>query len=184
MTEQELLTQYRVSGHLELLGEIYAPYMTLLYGVCFKYLRDEVKSQDAVMNIFEELIHKLRVHEVDNFKGWLYTLARNHCLMQLRKEKNVQEVDIEKHMYESESVLTFWEESGEDEIQLEKLNNCLEKLNEHQQRTIRLFYIDKKCYQDIVDETGYEMKKVKSYIQNGKRNLKICLESKGVVNGK
>lgn len=178
MTEKELLTQYRESGNIELLGKLFVPYMSLLYGVCFKYLRHESKSQDAVMNIFEELVDKLKVHEVENFKGWLYTLTRNHCLMQIRKEKNIQEVDIQDHLFESESTLTFWEDSGEDEIRLQKLKDCLEQLNDHQQKSVRLFYIEKKCYQDIVNETGYEMKKVKSYIQNGKRNLKICIELK------
>lgn len=184
MTEKELLTHYRTTGDLEVLGRLYSPYMSLLFGVCYKYLQDTAKSQDAVMSIFEELIEKLRIHEVDNFKGWLYVLARNHCLMELRKAKRTQQVDIEDHMFESESVLKLSEDPKVHEEIWTELNDCIKQLNEQQQKAITLFFLQKKCYQDIVEETGYDLKKVKSYIQNGKRNLKICLESKGVKYGK
>ncbi|TCR09502.1 RNA polymerase sigma-70 factor (ECF subfamily) [Sphingobacterium sp. JUb20] len=178
MTEKELLIQYRSTGDLDLLGKLYAPYMSLLYGVCFKYLHDAEKSQDAVMQIFEELIRKLRIHEVDNFKSWLYTFSKNFCLMQLRKEKGTQYVDIDEqvavgHDYLDESDPKEWSES-----QFEKLEMCMLTLKPEQERCIRLFYLEQKCYKDIVALTGIEMNKVKSYIQNGKRNLKICMESK------
>lgn len=104
MNEKELLAYYKRTGAVETLGKLYTPYMSLLYGVCFKYLQDRDRSQDAVMQIFEQLIEKLRVHEVDNFKSWLYVYARNYCLMELRKNKH-KFVDIEEHLLESESKL-------------------------------------------------------------------------------
>lgn len=178
MTERELLQQYRASGELDVLGKLYAPYMSLLYGVCFKYLNDADRSQDAVMQIFEELIDKLRIHQVDNFKSWLYTFSRNYCLMQLRKDKRVQQVDIEDHLAESEHLLDNSSDQLWDEAHFEKLETCMLSLNPEQERCVRLFYLEQKCYKDIVEETGYDMNKVKSYIQNGKRNLKICMEKK------
>jgi len=178
MTERELLQHYRATGDLEVLGRIYAPYMSLLYGVCYKYLNDADRSQDAVMQIFEELIAKLRKHEVDNFKSWLYTFSRNYCLMELRKDKRVTQVDIEEHMAESESLLEQGDKPLWQESEFEKLETCMLTLNVEQERCVRLFYLEQKCYKDIVEETGYELNKVKSYIQNGKRNLKICMEKK------
>jgi len=182
MSEKELLLQYRVTGHLETLGKVYAPYMSLLYGVCFKYLQDVDRSNDAVMQIFEELIAKLRVHEVDNFKSWLHVYTKNYCLMQLRKEKRQQQVDIEDHLYESEQQLNNTEDTRWQEQDFDKLETCLKTLNKEQEDCVRLFYLNQKCYKDIAEETGLEMNKVKSAIQNGKRNLKICMESK--KNGK
>ncbi len=178
MTEKELLQHYRTTGDLDALGRIYAPYMSLLYGVCYKYLNDADRSQDAVMQIFEELIVKLRKHEVDHFKSWLYTFSRNFCLMELRKDKRMTQVDIDEHMVESES---FMESGGQplwEESEFEKLETCMLTLNTEQERCVRLFYLEQKCYKDIVEETGYDLNKVKSYIQNGKRNLKICMEKK------
>ena len=182
MNEKELLLQYRVTGHLDTLGKVYAPYMSLLYGVCYKYLLDVDRSNDAVMQIFEELISKLRTHEVDNFKSWLYVYAKNYCLMQLRKDKRQQQVDIEQNLYESEQKLNSLEESRWEETDFDKLGVCMQTLNQEQETCIRLFYLEHKCYKDIADMTNLDLNKVKSAIQNGKRNLKICMESK--KNGK
>lgn len=183
MNEKELLFQFKTTGNLAVLGKLYAPYMSLLYGVCFKYLKDTERSNDAVMQIFEELITKLRQHDVENFKSWLYVYARNYCLMQLRKDKQQQQVVLEDFMLENELSLTSQvEEPRWEEEDFEKLESCIQKLNVEQERCIRLFYLEQHCYKDIASKTGFELNKVKSAIQNGKRNLKICMEGKG--NGK
>jgi RNA polymerase sigma factor (sigma-70 family) len=156
--------------------------MSLLYGVCYKYLQDAEQSQDAVMQIFEELISKLRSHEVDNFKSWLHVYTKNYCLMQLRRDKRRPQVDIEENLFESEQKLNTKDEVKWQEQDFEKLENCMQTLNQEQEKCVRLFYLEQMCYKDIADETGLELSKVKSAIQNGKRNLKICMESK--KNGK
>ena len=178
-SEQQLLIAYRKTGDLQLLGKLYEPYMPLVYGLCLNHYRDEARSEDAVMQIFESLITKLRIHEVTNFKSWLYTLARNHCLMDLRVAKRMNLVAIEEHLVESDRFLHQYD-SGEaiPEEQLTLMESCLETLNKEQQQCIRLFYLEQRCYREIAEITGYELNKVKSHIQNGKRNLKICMEQK------
>ena len=178
MDEKQLLQYYKETGSLDALGKLYAPYMSLLYGVCYKYLQDAEQSQDAVMQIFDELINKLRVYEVDNFKSWVYVYARNFCLMQLRKNKQITKVDIEENLYESEKMLNDDDEKKWGEQGFEKLESCIAGLNQEQELCIRMFYLEQKCYKDIADQTGYDIAKVKSYIQNGRRNLKICMEKK------
>ena len=178
MDEKQLLQHYKQTGNLDALGKLYAPYMSLLYGVCYKYLKDAEQSQDAVMQIFDELIDKLRVYEVDNFKSWVYVYARNFCLMQLRKNKQMTKVDIEDNLYESEQSLHDNDDKKWEEKDFEKLETCIAALNPEQENCIRLFYLEQKCYKDIADQTGYDIAKVKSYIQNGRRNLKICMERK------
>ena len=178
MDEKQLLQYYKETGSLDALGKLYAPYMSLLYGVCYKYLQDAEQSQDAVMQIFDELINKLRVYEVDNFKSWVYVYARNFCLMQLRKNKQITKVDIEENLYESEKMLNSDDEKKWGEQDFEKLESCIAGLNQEQELCIRMFYLEQKCYKDIADQTGYDIAKVKSYIQNGRRNLKICMEKK------
>lgn len=175
--EQRILTEYRKTGNLQVLGRLYEPYMPLIYGLCFKYYKDEAKSEDAVMQIFESLISKLRAHEVTNFKSWLYTLARNHCLMELRTANRINTVDIDEHVVESD-IFLHQKSKGEQipEERFALMESCLETLNEEQRRCITLFYLEQKCYRDVAEITGYDLNKVKSHIQNGKRNLKICME--------
>lgn len=178
--EKYLLDEYRKTGQLHLLGKLYEPYMPLLYGVCYKYYGNQAESEDAVMQIFEELIDKLRIHEVNNFKSWLYTLARNHCLMDLRKRKGMVMVDMDddtlsrqESVEQNDSELSS-KQQVEDQLNL--MEACLKTLSEEQQLCVRLFYLEQKCYKDVADMTGFELGKVKSYIQNGKRNLKLCME--------
>ena len=176
--DQLLLTEYRQSGNLEVLGQLYGRYMHLVYGLCLKYLKDEEKSKDAVMQIFEQLISKLKIHEVSNFKSWLYTMARNYCLMEIRSSGKQEFVPIEDNFMEKDAFVHLDIEDTR-ERKLTVMETCMEKLPSEQRDTIKLFYLEQKCYKEVADITGYDLNKVKSYIQNGKRNLKICIEKNG-----
>lgn len=177
-TDAEYLAAYQATGNLELLGELYERYMEMVFAVCFKYLRDEDESKDAVMQIFEDLVVKLRTHSVDNFRSWLHSVARNHCLMHLRSNRlQTEGVDFfEDNSVENEPFEHQSDEPFELEQNLSKMEHCLETLSTEQKTSVELFYLKEKCYQEITELTGYELNKVKSYIQNGKRNLKICIE--------
>jgi len=170
-----LISQYKNTGSLEVLGALYNKYMHLVYGVCLNYLKDEEASKDAVMQIFEELIIKLKIHEVQNFKSWLHVLTRNHCLMVLRKSAKNNTVPIEDTFVENGDFVHL-DLDDTKEKQLTVMEKCMETLPEEQRISVDLFYLQEKCYKDVAELTGYEMPKVKSYIQNGKRNLKICIE--------
>lgn len=176
--ESDMLSAYRRTGDLEILGRLYNDYMTLVYGLCLKYLKDEELSKDAVMQIFEELIEKLKKFEVSNFKSWLYTLARNHCLMILRSNSKHVFVSLDNENMERPEVVHLSIDTN-NESQLLSMEKCIEGLPEEQRLTIDLFYLQQKCYKEVADSTGFDMNKVKSYIQNGKRNLKICMERNG-----
>lgn len=158
-----------------ILADLYQRYMELVYGVCLKYLKDNERSKDAVMSIFEELTEKLKLHEVSNFKSWLHTLTRNYCLMQLRTPKNLKTTKFNAAYMHSEESLHL---NGvlEKEEQFLKLERCIEKLSDEQKQAVKLFYLQQKCYDEIAEITGYEWNRVRSYIQNGRRNLKNCME--------
>ncbi|WP_143308293.1 RNA polymerase sigma factor [Chitinophaga vietnamensis] len=176
-TDADLIGEYKSSGRLELLAALYQRYMSLVYGVCLKYF-DEDASKDAVMQIFEELIVKVKQHEVQHFKSWLHVLARNHCLMKLRamKNKESRQVSIDDHPVMENGETGHHENGVTLEENLQAMEKCLETLPEEQKRSVDLFYLKEKSYREVSVITGYDMNKVKSYIQNGKRNLKICME--------
>lgn len=175
LDDTQLLVTYRKSGGLEILGELYNRYMSLVFGVCLKYLKDRDESRDAVMQIFEKLIETLKNHEIAHFKSWLYITARNHCLMQIRARKGKNFEEISPTLMESDALLHL-DNEPETEANLSKLEKCIETLGDEQKACVKLFYLQEKCYKEIVESTGFDMNKVKSYIQNGKRNLKICME--------
>lgn len=171
--DNKLLNDYRQSGDLLVLGELFEKQMPLVYGVCLKYLKDEELAKDAVMDIFEELVTKIKQHEIKQFRSWLYALSRNYCLMQLRSGKKVEMVNLDDFM---EFTPILHPDDNNREAAMRALEKCMNKLPATQKQSITLFYLDEKCYKEITELTGFTPNEVKSYIQNGKRNLKICLE--------
>jgi len=174
-SDAELALTYRQSGDLKTLGELYQRYMELVYGVCLKYLKEPELAQDAVMQIFEELVLKLKKHEVENFRGWLHQVAKNHCLMQLRTPRNLKTVELSPLLMQNEEDVHL---NGvmEKEENFQKLEKCIASLADEQRTMIKLFYLEGKCYNEIVEITGLEWNHVRSSIQNGRRNLKLCME--------
>lgn len=172
------MRRYQAEGRLEWLSQLYLRYTSMVYGVCLQYLKDRDEAQEAVMQIHEKLITTLRHHEVKTFRSWLYVTARNHCLMQLRTDRQHPTEEISISFMENglaehplEEVMRSQESS--------RLEKCLQALDEPQHRCVTLFYLEEKCYKEITALTGFDHNQVKSYIQNGKRNLKNCLERHG-----
>jgi RNA polymerase sigma-70 factor (ECF subfamily) len=175
LTDEELLLQYKESGKNDCLGELFNRYTPLLYGVCLKYLKDADKAQDAVMQLFEDLLNEISNCEIELFRTWIYTVVKNHCLQILRKEDKEIIVDFNADFMEYEQIMYLLEE--EDHYDRTKvLKTCLAKLPEQQRGSIIYFFMDELSYADIADRAGYTLSHVKSYIQDGKRNLKICIE--------
>ncbi|PTT01524.1 RNA polymerase subunit sigma-70 [Pedobacter sp. HMWF019] len=169
-----LLKLYLETGDLAPLGELFRAHSSMVYYVCYRYLQDSEQSKDAVMQIFEELIVKVKKQEIRQFGSWLYVLSKNYCLMQLRSSKNRQHVAIDDFV--EFPLKPHQEDLEEKERQLTAMEKCLERLPEKQKQSISLFFLKERCYKEIVDFTGFSLNDVKSYIQNGKRNLKICME--------
>jgi RNA polymerase sigma factor (sigma-70 family) len=177
-TDKELVAAFKQSGNMEYLSSLYQRYMDLVFGVCLKYFKDAERSKDAVMDIFEELNNKLRQHEVENFKGWLHVLTRNYCLMQLRSPRNMKTTEFNADFMQSAENTHLNGEVVEKEMNFVKMEQCLEALPQEQKETVRMFYLENKCYNEIAALTGFDWNKVRSYIQNGRRNLKICMDNK------
>lgn len=177
-TDEALLFAFKESNNQDVLAKLYLRYTDLVYGTCMKYLRDAEASKDAVMNIYQELLQKLPHHEVENFKGWLYVFTKNHCLMQLRREKKMITVEFQPAIMQSEEYMHL-DAVLEKEQDFKKLETCMERLPAEQKQSIQMFYLENKCYNEIVEQTGMEWNKVRSLIQNGRRNLKICMDKNG-----
>ena len=177
LSDEELLTHYAQSGDTEYFGELYNRYIPLLYGLCLKYLQDEDRAQEAVMQLFEDLLPKLGNYEIKVFKLWLYRVAKNHCLQLLRKENKEIPLDYTINIMESDEFLHLLSEEDHSEEQLNALKHCLEKLPELQRISITQFFMEEMSYADIAEQAGLTLNHVKSYIQNGKRNLKICIKN-------
>jgi RNA polymerase sigma factor (sigma-70 family) len=172
LSDGELIQKYKDSEDGYYVGELFKRYTHLVFGVCMKYLKDEEDSKDAVMQVFEKLMDDLKKHEISNFKSWLHSVAKNLCLMKLRKTN--REVPLEPVMENSASFVESGEELhlNEKEKQLLHLEEALNCLNDSQRVCVRLFYLEEKSYSQVAEITGFSVNEVKSHLQNGRRNLK------------
>lgn len=174
-TDAQLLQQFYNDGNNQWIGILLQRYTLLLLGTCIKYLKSEEIAKDAVQQIFLKVLAELPKYQVTYFKSWLYMIAKNHCLMELRNKNSSFSVlpeSAEWEMNETTDIEDYWQQ----EQTLQLLEKCLEQLNAEQQLCVKLFYLQKSSYQQITQHTGYSLLQVKSYIQNGKRNLKLLME--------
>ena len=176
ITDQELLAYYYADKNQEWIGILLQRYTLLLLGVCMKYLKDETEAKDCVQQIFLKVLTEIPKYKIDYFKSWLYMVAKNHCLMRLRDKgaKGVKEL-TDQNLAEQE---TDKQDILQNELTYDLLEEAITELSEEQRVCVNLFYLQKKSYQQITEQTGFNLMQVKSYIQNGKRNLKIILERK------
>lgn len=178
LSDTELVNRYQYSGDTKYVGELYTRYTGFAFSVCLKYLKNRTTAEDAVMHIFEKLFDSLHKHSPENFKPWLYSVIKNYCFEYLRSSKTGQEICTENFsdsFMENDEDLRLTEKI-ELEEKLEQFEQQLRGLSEEQKICVELFYVRRLCYKDISEKTGYNLPQVKSYIQNGKRNLQIRIQ--------
>ena len=173
LSDEELVHLYKDKMSSEVIGEIYIRYGHLVMGTSMKYLKNKADAEDLTMHVFEQLPTKLVSHSIQRFKSWLYMVTKNECLMLLRKKGRLTS-EITKEL-ESKDEIHLKEER---EVQLNLLEEAITTLKDEQRQCIELFYLEQKSYQEIVTLLKWDLNKVKSAIQNGKRNLRINLETK------
>ena len=177
ITDQELLERFYADRDNQWLGILLERYTLLLLGVCMKYLKNEEQAKDCVQQIFLKAITELQKYRVEYFKSWIYMVAKNYCLMQLRDKPGKNTVEVKENIPaevnepDKENLLM-------NERTYQYMDEALKELNADQQLCVTLFYMEKKSYQQIAEQTGYSMMQVKSHIQNGKRNMKLLIEKK------
>lgn len=178
MSDQELLGKFYADHDNKWLGSLLSRYTLLLLGVCIKYLKNEEEAKDSVQQVFLKVIQELHKYRVEYFKSWLYMVAKNHCLMQLREKQGKITVEITDRLESKQETESSLDEIWLNDRKLEIMEASLQELNPEQQQCVTLFYLQKKSYQEVSEATGYSLLQVKSYIQNGKRNLRLIIEKK------
>lgn len=181
LTDRELLERFQQGRQKHWLGILLQRYTLLLLGVCLKYLKNEEEARDAVQQVFTKVIIEVEKYPVEHFKSWLYTIARNYCFMQLRNKSislPEETIDQAPHLGNRENEEETFRSLQEKELLLDLLNEALAQLQPNQQQCVSLFYLDKKSYRQISDITGFNLLQVKSFIQNGKRNIRLMVEKK------
>lgn len=175
LSDETIIVEYQKKYNNKYIGVLYERYYHTVFGVCLKYLKSIEDSEDAVVLIFEKIMNDLKQTDVSNFKGWLYMVSKNYCLQQLRKKKYTTiDYTVIEEVLKSEDDTVFLKKNEEAMFQM--LEQKIDSLKEEQGLCIKLFYLHKNSYSEVASLTGFDIKKVKSYIQNGKRKLSLLLQ--------
>ncbi len=177
LSDIELIALYKSSDNKELVAILFNRYLDLLYGLCLKHLKDGAEATDTCYEVFEMLIPKLIQHDVTNFKSWLYRLTTNYCIDKLRKRKNHNVISLDNLPFETiDMSMEMIDNMQEKELVLQKINQCMLTLNPNQRESVDLFFFHEKSYNEIASQLNISWDQTRSLIQNGKRNLKLCME--------
>jgi len=185
LLDEELLNAYLLNEDAYLLEELFGRYVRFVYVVCMKYMHSDELAKDMSMHVFEKVMIDMKRFEIRNFKSWLHVVTKNYCLMQLRAEKNTRFVSWENEKETAQvmenTTLLHPDNESETEMRLGQLEKAINMLESAQKQCVELFYLKEKSYKEVADITGFSMNEVKSYIQNGKRNLKNVLVNQGDI---
>jgi len=181
LKDEEIIEKFKNDPDNKLLNELFTRYIHLTYNLCFKYLKNDEACKDAVIEIYEQLINDIKKYEIKHFKNWLYVKTKNYCLNKKNQKNNSK---IELLFFEQiDNIFVefpFFINHSTEEINIidnNQMETVINKLNAKQKKCIQLFYFENKSYNEISAITGYDIKKVKSHLQNGKRNLKNLILS-------
>jgi RNA polymerase sigma-70 factor (ECF subfamily) len=172
LSDEEILIRYKDSGKAEYFGVLYNRYIPLLYGIGLKYMNTAAHAEDAVMQLFESLLPKITQYDIFNFRTWIYSVMKNHCLQILRKENQEIIANVDTETAEPDEILHLFDENNNDKERKDMLKRCIRQLPVEQRIAVIRFFMEEMSYTDIADTTEYNLEQVKSYIQIGKRNLK------------
>jgi len=173
-SDEDVLRMLKESGKTNCVRELFIRYLRLIYGVCLNYLKDADDAENAVKQIFNNLLFKLKDYEITTFRPWIYHYTKNYCLQIQGKENYSVISDYEEHDVEFDRIIDLFESNDAEQTAL--LANCLKELTPQQRVSINYFFKDKLSFAEIADKAGYTIKHVKSYIQSAKQNLINSLE--------
>lgn len=173
-----LLSRFKEKGDKQALAYLFDRYLELIYGLCIQYLGTATLAEDAVMSIYAELQEKVPKHDIKNFKNWLFTFVRNHCLMHLRKQKKSITQSFDATFMQSDENWHLIDEQWEEDERQSALSFCLEQLSAQQKACVNLFYYEGHSYKEIAALENKTVGTIRSFIQNGRRNLKNCIEQR------
>jgi RNA polymerase sigma factor (sigma-70 family) len=174
LEDEELIIQYKSNQDLQTLTDLYKPYMTLIYGSCLKYLKDQGEAEDAVMDIYEKIAKKILTSDIQSFKAWIYMVTRNHCFEVLRRRG--RKIDKETDPTIMYSMEVFHPDTDHNEVTIAVLRQCLNELEDFQKSCVEMFYYKKMSYVEIAEQLEVSYNQIRSRIQNGRRNLKVCMD--------
>ena len=167
-------------------AELVGKYRQPLFNFIFRTLRDETETEDVAQNVFLQVYKsRARYRRTAKFSTWLFTIARNLCLNEIRRrsrhpaesleETHAEHDDQPQRQYEDKKIFLPTENVLHGEL-ARKIEEAMKDLPENQRSAILLCRQDELSYEDIAEILDCSLSATKSLIHRGRETLKEKLK--------
>ncbi len=167
-------------------AELVEKYKQPLFNFICRTLRDEAESEDLAQNVFVQVYKsRQRYERTAKFSTWLFTIARNLCLNEIRRrsrhpaesieESHAENEDQPQRQYEDKKIFLPADEVLHGEL-AQKIEEALSELPENQRTAILLCRQDELSYEEIAEILDCSLSATKSLIHRGRETLKEKLK--------
>lgn len=173
-------------GDMRAFEELVNKYKQPVMNVIFRTLRDQTEAEDLAQNVFVQVFKSAHRYQVTaKFSTWLFTIARNLCLNEIRRRSRHPAESLETSQTESddhparqfEDVKTFSPTENVLHAELEnKVQLALDELPENQRTALLLCRQQELSYDDISEVLGCSLSATKSLIHRARETLKLKLK--------
>jgi RNA polymerase sigma-70 factor (ECF subfamily) len=177
-TDETLLKRY-ADGDESALVELTQRYFNMIYRYGYRFVHDAALAEDIVQDTFIKMWRSIdRFNESMTFRPWLFRIAHNTAIDQLRKKKAIrfsslgEEGTEERFSDEDTDVL----EQTIAQEERDTLTRSIEALPTHYREVLLLRAEDMLTFEEIAAVTGKPLNTVKSLYRRGLAILKQQLQ--------
>jgi RNA polymerase sigma-70 factor (ECF subfamily) len=168
------LRQYLVAGqYREVFERVVELYSEKVFHLAFSMVRNETQAEDMTQEILLRIWKGLPgYHGGASLSTWVYTIARNTCLTELKKRASHPTVSLQTPEFEAamESRPTLQSRDPEAGIEMD-VNLMLSQLPDRYRQVITLFYLEEKSYEELSGLLGLPLGTVKTLLFRAKKEL-------------
>ena len=167
-------------------AELVEKYQQPVMNFICRSLRDEMEAEDLAQNVFVQVWKsRARYRQTAKFSTWLFTIARNLCLNEIRRrsrhpaesleETHAENEDLPRQQFEDKSQIAAPEKLLHGEL-AQKIEAALAELPENQRSAILLCRQEELSYEEIAKILRTSLSATKSLIHRGRETLKEKLK--------
>ena len=173
-------------GDTEAFTELVEKYKQPVINLIFRTLRDAAEAEDLAQNVFVQVYKSAdRYRIAAKFSTWLFTIARNLCLNEIRRRSrhpadsidatHPDQDDQPLQQFEDKKTFAPPEKLLQGELE-QKIEEALAELPENQRTALLLCRQDELSYEEIAEVLGCSLSATKSLIHRGRETLKEKLK--------
>jgi RNA polymerase sigma-70 factor (ECF subfamily) len=168
----EAIDQHLAQGRHQRAFELIVPaFQDRVFRLSYSMLKDRGAAEDAAQETFTRVWKALAKFDGRSSLGtWIYAIARNTCLMEIRKRKPIVSMDDPGSPVAAAVELASATTQGAD-VERDNLLRMLEALPANQQQAVRLFYLEDKSYETVAELMGMPLGTVKNLLHRARKQL-------------